>query len=141
MYNFLKNDQPLLVTSNDVKLVEGRFGIKFPQILKEYYLKFNGMGMNLCRFTINGNNYEVVEIIALCAGEDSFESIKMDELEDGFIPKEFMPLAYDRGGDYYYWDSKSESVYLVYPDCIEHPVYICHSVEAFFDLLENAEIE
>jgi len=141
MYNFLKNDQPLSVTSNDVELVEVRFGIKFPQILKEYYLKYNGMGINLCKFKINGNEYEVAEIIALCAGEDSFEDIKMDELEDDFIPKEFMPLAYDRGGDYYYWNSETEFVYLVYPDCIENPILICHSIQAFFNLLENAEIE
>lgn len=140
MYRFLKEEPPLPVTLEEIELIEKIFQIQFPQILKDFYLQYNAVKMHLCVFSVNGNEYEAAKIIPLKA-DHAFECIRTNELKDDFIPESFMPLARNRGGDYYYWDSKSEAVYLLYSDCIENPILICDSIEAFFDLLENGSIE
>lgn len=41
------------------------------------------------------------------------------------------------GGDYFYWDVRDENVYMIYCDDIENPVWVCKSIKAFFELMEN----
>ena len=47
------------------------------------------------------------------------------------------PLARNEGGDYFYWDVRDENVYMIYCDDVENPVWVCDSMKAFFDLMEN----
>ncbi len=47
------------------------------------------------------------------------------------------PLARNEGGDYFYWDVRDENVYMIYCDDIENPVWVCESIKAFFELMEN----
>lgn len=137
MYSFLKSvDDKIEINISYVNKIENLFNVRFPKVLIDYYMRYNNVKINLCIFTINQNEYEVVKIIPLKSKSNSFENIKRMELKFQYIPIDFMPLARNRGGDYYYWD-KNENVYLIYSDRIDSPVKICDSIEAFFYLLEN----
>ena len=67
----------------------------------------------------------------------SFEKIVKNDREDGIIDKHLYPLARNEGGDYFYWDVRDENVYMIYCDDVENPVWVCDSIKAFFDLMEN----
>lgn len=141
MYSFLKNTEDKVeIALHDIEHVEQTFNLNFPKVLRDYYVRYNAVKMNLCVFTINKREYEVTKIIPLKSKANSFEMIKKSEIKFAYIPNDFMPLARNRGGDYYYWDKKNQNVFLVYSDAVESPVKICDNIADFFSLLEHGNI-
>lgn len=138
MFNFVSQiREENLVTQEDISIIEEKWNFKFPPILVEYYLKYNGSKISLCVFTVDNNEYEISEIVQIKHGICPFEFIIKNDREDGFIPLSFIPVANNRGGDYYYWDEKDGKVYLIYTDDIENPIFICDSVEKLFEIMES----
>ena len=82
--------------------------------------------------TISGYDCEIAKIVPILAEKMSFESITDIDKADGFIPSDYYPIARDRGGNYYYWDSNMGDVYLVLVDDYENPFKVADSVEDFF---------
>ncbi len=107
------------------------------KFIKEYYLKHNGAKINLCCFEIDEYEYEISEIIPLKYGSCSLEKVKENDIEDGFIKESLVPIANNRGGDYYYWDKETEEVYLIYGDDIENPIFICDSISELLKIMSN----
>ena len=66
-----------------------------------------------------------------------YSSTIKNDREDGIIDEHLYPLARNEGGDYFYWDVRDENVYMIYCDDVENPVWVCDSIKAFFDLMEN----
>ena len=50
-----------------------------------------------------------------------------------------VPLAYDHGGERYYWNTEDESVYFINGIDIENPIFVCKTIDEFFKLIEEAE--
>lgn len=48
------------------------------------------------------------------------------------------PLASDRGGDLYCWDSETENIYYYCHEFIDEPNKVCDNIEEFFKLLDNS---
>lgn len=139
MFNFLKDNQKQSHTTiGDIARIEGKYSITVPTVLKTFYLDYDGNKINLCKFDIDGYTCEVAKIIPLNASGLTFEKIVDNDRIDGFISKDFYPIASNRGGDFYYWSAKTEKVYLVLADDIENPFLIASSVTAFFDILNEA---
>lgn len=138
MYNFVEEkseNTPIL--NYDILEIENKYNIIFPTILKEYYLMHNGDKIKLCIFTVDEEEFGVAKIVELKYGNCSFEKIVNNDREDGFIDEHLYPLARNEGGDYFYWDVRDENVYMIYCDDIENPVWVCESIKAFFELMEN----
>ena len=77
MYSFIESkDAKCQLNIDDILEIENKFNIKFPNILKEYYIKYNGSQIKECYFSINGNDYNVNEIISLKYGKYSFVSLR-----------------------------------------------------------------
>ena len=125
----------------EIKRLEKKYSIHFPQALKDFYHQYDNKGIKLCSLDIDGYQCEVAKIVPILAPASNFESIKDEELADGFIPKEYYPIARDRGGDYYYWDSKSGNVFLVLVDDFENPFKVASSVEEFFEMLSSSPMK
>lgn len=119
----------------EIRKLENKYKIKFPEVLRKYYLGFDGARIKLQRLEIRGYSCEVSGIVPICGDGLSFEKIVENDRTDGFISEDFYPLATDRGGDIYYWDAKSEHVYLMLADDIENPFLASNSVADFFELL------
>ena len=120
--------------------LEKKYNIKLPKELRKYYLKYGNSELKSCRFKIEDFSFEVRQIVSLdCNDKLPFDKIiYYDRLEE-WIPKTFYPLAYDSGGNYYYWDSTNGHIYMVYNDDVDYPCEICKSVKEFFKLLEKSE--
>lgn len=139
MYNFIKQiKEDCSVTKNDIENIEIKYNIKFPEILKNYYLKHNGDTIKLCSFIVDDYEYEISKIVPLKYGSSNFEHIIDGDREDSIITENMLPIARNRGGDYYYWDVNDEKVYLYYCDDIENPVYICNNIKSLFDIMINS---
>lgn len=139
MYKFIeKIKTEYLVNETDIKNTEEKWNISFPTLLKEFYLNYNGAELNLCIFVLEGYEHEISEFIPLKYGECNFDDIIKNDREDGIISNNMIPLASNRGGDYYYWNSIDESIVLFYCDDIENPIYICKNIRELFELMENS---
>ncbi len=112
--------------------LEKKYLIKFPEILKEYYKKYDGEKIILTCFKVNGYECEVAKIVPIIAEKMSFEYIVDNDRTDGFLPADYYPIARDRGGNYYYWSSESGKVMLVLTDDYDNPFEAAASIQDFF---------
>lgn len=141
MYNFIREKRDgYKINENDIRIIEDTYNIKFPSILKKYYIEHNGDLINLCEFNIDNYVYEVFEIVQLKIGECCFEYIVEEDKKEQIISEDMFPIANNQGGDYYYWDKNSENVYLYYGDDIENPIFICNDINEFFNILNNSSM-
>lgn len=118
--------------------LEAKYGITFPPVLQEFYRRHDGQKIALCKLQVNGYKCEVSELVSLCSGQMTFEWIVDNDREDGFISSAFFPLAMDRWDNTYYWQKDTEKVFLLLSDDIENPFLVADSIQAFFNLLEQA---
>lgn len=139
MYRFVKVKKDRHDDSvKRIRDIEKEYKITFPKALKEYYMGYDNAPINLTKITVNGYQCEVAKIIPIIGEKQNFEKIHEADKKDGFIPSEFCPLARDRGGNYYYWNAKNGSVYLLLNDDIENPFEVSKDVRSFFELLNAA---
>ncbi|MDE6595277.1 MAG: SMI1/KNR4 family protein [Oscillospiraceae bacterium] len=159
--NYSKDDGEYVpVTNEDIDRIEKKFGIKFPDILREYYLKYNAKWIHSVEIHApGGDEAEIHEILPIIntpinrwgiKNEFSVECIKDNEMNEpneyGWplrIRNNFVPLALDGCGDTYYWDSNDGKVYISFcanedENGLEIPYYVCSSVEEMFKLMDEA---
>ena len=141
MYNIIKKiHREYAITEEDIREVEERFGITFPQVLRKFYLEHNGDIIKSCIFTLDGNEYMVQDLHYIkVKNRASVDLIFPWQIEDGYISPCFVPFAYDPGGESYYWHTEDESVYFINGIDIENPVFVCKTIDEFFKLIEGAD--
>lgn len=140
MFDFLKDTKKHEgTTEKDIEAIEAKYSIVFPEIVKSFYLDYDGNKIKLCRLEVEGYSCEVAKIIPINGSGLTFEKIVENDREDGLVSSDLYPIAGDRGGDLYYWSSKTGRVYLVLSEDIENPFEISKTVKDFFELLNKAE--
>lgn len=140
MYNFIKDrSSEYLVTEKEIHEVEEKFEIMFPQKLKDFYLKYSGATLELRKITVNDERYFVEGIYYIKDSTVALETIMQWDRNDGYISDKMIPLAYDQGGERYYWNTEDEKVYFMDGIDLDNPIYICENISEFFKLLEAAE--
>ena len=139
MFDFLlkDNDDPQK-TEEVINNLEKKYSIVFPNILKQLYKQTITGKMSLCVFSINESIYETAAIVPIINEGFCFEKIADSDRSYNSLPDSFFPLAYDRGGNFYYWDCNNCKVYFSLTDDIENPVLISNSVDDFVILLNNS---
>ncbi len=136
MFDFIKEDEQDHQDSiNRIFSLEEKYKIRFPSLLKDFYSKYDGASMELSKFEVGNTICEVSKIIPIIAEKMDFESIVDNDRIDGLLPETYYPLARDRGGNIYYWDSTNENIYVVYNDDYENPFKVANSISDFFELL------
>ena len=132
MYDFVNGKEGQHLESlKEIEKLEKKYGIEFPQVLKEYYSKYDGEKIHLRTLMVDGYEWEVAKFVPIVSEKMNFESIADGDREDGFISADYYPIARDRGGNYYYWDAKTGNVYLVLVDDYEEPIKVADSVGQF----------
>ena len=126
------------VTEDYIREFERKWSIKFPDILKDYYLHHNWAEISEFSFMIHNLEFSVEFIIPLQYGNICVEEILSFNQGNEYIPKSFMPLAEDIDGDDFYWDASNGHVYYLAMGNAENPIPICDSVEQFFEILNNS---
>ena len=141
MDNIIKKRRPeYAITEEEIKEVEERFEIVFPKVLRDFYLEHNGDYIKNCFFFINENEYSVQDMHYIkIEKEASVEVVLQWQREDGLVPNDLVPFAYDMGGESFYWSTENQGVYFldIEDPCIANK--ICNSIEKFFKIIEEAE--
>ena len=140
MYKFIKErQQQNAVTEKDIKEVEEKFKIMFPQKLKDFYLKYSGATLELREIRVNNEKYFIEGMYYIKDSTVALEEIMQWDRNDGYISDKMVPLAYDQSRERYYWNTEDEKVYFIDGMDLENPIYICENISEFFKLLEEAE--
>ena len=130
--------------------LEQKYGIVFPDILRELYARTNGGRLKECEVPLGGDPDDTAEVWCMFKLGDSdyhFESVADHDREEpmnAYIPDDWYPFAYDRGGAKFYWSSKDHKVWFVIPDdpdSLEEPDLVADSIKAFIELLNNSVAE
>lgn len=140
MFKFIESQDLEKNVSNEyIDSIEKELNIKFPNVLREYYLKHNGANLKECSFKIAGiDQFSLDIIIPLKYGTTPLEKEYKWVLENEYIANENIPLAVDMDGDNYYWNSKNGKVYYISVENVENPILVCNSVEEFFEILNKS---
>lgn len=138
MYKFIREmREERQVNDEDIRKVEEDWNVRFPAVLKDYYLNYNGASIKLCTFYVNGALHEISDMVPLRYGELCLEKLIKDNRRDAFIPNNMIPVANNQGGDYFYWDTSSGKVFVIFWDSIDNPIPICNSLEEMFDIMNK----
>ena len=136
MFDFLKDTQIHGRTKeSDIVRLEQKYSIVFPSVLKEFYLRYDGNPIKLCLFKVDGYPCEVADIVPMTASGLTFEKIVENDRDDGIISDDLYPIARNRGGDLYYWSTKTGRVWLLLADSIDAPFLVAEDIGSFFKLL------
>lgn len=136
MFNFIKKENgEYKIIIDDINNIEKQFNIKFPDVLKDYYLKYNGSQIKECVFEINSIQFDVNEIIPIKYGTCSFEKEYDLVIKNEYISNIYVPFAKDSANQSYYFNLKDNKVYYISLDDITNPIFICDNIEEFFEIL------
>lgn len=141
MFKFIEKEcSDKNVTNDYIDKVEKELNVKFPKVLREFYLKYNFSQQKECTFKIEGiDDYFILDtIIPLKYGTIPLEKEYKWVLENECISNEHIPLAVDMDGDYYYWHSQNGKVYYISHENVENPILVCKNVDDFFEILNNS---
>ena len=102
MHRFIKTaPKDPAETKAAIGRLEEKYGIQFPDALKEIYAECETGRIKLCVFSIGGVECEVSALTHIVTNNLYFEKIVDWDRSDGFLPGTFYPLAADRGGNTY----------------------------------------
>lgn len=125
------------ISQNELEKIEKDYKIRFPEILRSYWLTYGDSAIKRCCFI--GRDFQT-DLSAICSPMESMEVIKLGK-ENNWLPDNFYPIAHDSGGNYYCWNSEDNKVYLLFDDDIDNPFVFCDSVEELFNLMNNCKFE
>lgn len=131
-----------------IAYLEQKYGIVFPDILKDLYSRTDYSQMRTCYIEKDYNGYEVCDLVTLEDGyisedgyysfEELIDRVYRTEPMNRYIPDDWFPLAEDEGGDHFFWSSKTQKVYYVFSEALEDKILIADSIEEFIDMLNES---
>ena len=139
------------ISEEDLILIEQKYSFKIPDVLRQFYLQYNGAALKDLYANGIGNielglgdifpikykwDYSLRnKVMPLLADKGQMELVY--ELVLGDLPlvvdNELVPFANDCGGDKYYWQKNTGAVFLIRFDDIDTLIPAFDSVEAFFE--------
>ncbi len=146
-YRFLLNGETDNREKSETRIayLEQKYGVVFPDILKDLYSKTDCSGMRSCYIEIDHNDYYDFEVYALVTLEDEYggfewlvDNIYRAEPMNRYIPADWFPLAEDEDGEQFFWSSKTHQVYYVSSEGPEDKILVADSIEEFIDMLNDS---
>lgn len=131
----IENSQQLTIQEDDIVRIETDFDIVFSDELRNFFKTYNGTRIPVClhdKFTW----LEVSCLEAIKHGTPPVEKIMEWNYADGFIDKGLVPIASDRGGDYFYCDTVNNGrILFIDHEDIENPEVIDSDISSFLQNL------
>lgn len=139
MLQFIKNREGYRISSEDLEKIENKYGFKYPDRLRDYFLNHNEAFIYTAHFTIGEKEYSVDSFVYPFVKDEKAVSADLlleTEQKRGLYGKNKIPFASDRGDNTFCWDSITGEVYLSYYDGDEVNL-VTDSIDVFFDCLEK----
>lgn len=142
MFEFLINRTDNRIRSAArIAYLEQKYGITFPEILRELYASTDSPEIKLCEFEIGGRSFAADQLVLLQSddGDIDFEYAADNDRDEpmcSFVPPDWYPLLYC--GNFFYWSSISHKVYYLDHEDVDNPVLIAESIEEFIEMLDRS---
>lgn len=109
---------------------ENKNKVKIPELLRNYLLEYGDAPIKECNFK---DKKYLTNLRQICS------PLKEDNLKkEGFIPHNFYSIAYDAGGNYFYWNAEDNKIYMAFNDDIDN-IFVCfNSVKEMFKAMEKS---
>jgi hypothetical protein len=147
------------VSDEDLNRIEHKYSFKFPQVLRQYYLSYNGAALkDLYADGIANEGFGLHDIYPVKYKWDYSQGNKvmpvladvgqMEEFyewsKDDFpvvVDNDLVPFANEAGGDEYYWQKNTGAVFYLCHEDIDNLIPAFDSVDAFFEAFIRAAEE
>ena len=141
MFTFVQTKSPdTPVSSEMLSRLEQEYGFQIPQMLREYYLAYNGSDIEECQFKVRTKLFSleccVTQILTVGYGQYDFAYYLTSGRRTRKLPDTLIPFALDEADDAYCWDQTSGRIFYVQAD-EEAPILLCEDMETFFGLMET----
>ena len=138
-YKFIKFTFVSDLEESYINDVQKKYGITFPQILKEYYKKYNESVLYNCIINVEGKQISINKIISLKYGNHCLEKV-IEHQKNERIPSKYVPFARNVENEHFYWDTTDGHIYVdANSHCdIKEPIKICDSIDELFKLMEDS---
>ena len=103
------------LSENDIKKIELIIGKRFPEELKNHYMKYNG-GVSKRKYFIkeNGVTLEIKKFLQMKQSIDNRMTVENCFLQGqsrDYFPSELIPFAIDHGGNYFVIDANDGKIF------------------------------
>lgn len=142
-------DDAPVISNSELDELENRLGFKFPDDLRQHYLRFNGGRPRPNLFLKDGEYFHVNEFLPIKYGAPGarFEDTYKDIVQGNeLFPKNLIPIASDSAGDYFCYSLENGKFGAIcfyqsdyYDDPLRAVVYLADNLEIFINSLVSDE--
>lgn len=118
--------------------IEKRFGVRFPAVLRRYYLEHNGQAFPRIRLLIDGDVHTVNRISELKRPGLSLEELLKRQRMQDFPARQMLPFAEDHIDGIYYLHTETGMVWFSTLEEEDDFLPVCRGIERFFEILDTA---
>ena len=122
---------------NEIESFEEKLGFHLPQELRRFFQVYNGCEIRECPFSKEGKGLDVDRIFPLNGGHMSLEAIYEKDRRYHVTVPEMIPFAYSTSSGFFYWNAKTEHVYVTNYDGPDDFQFICTGMETFLEILNH----
>ena len=146
------------VSEEDLNRIEHKYSFKFPQVLRQYYLSYNGAALkDLYAYGIPNERFGLHDIYPVKYKWDYSQGNKVmpvladvGQMERSYewskdfpevVDNDLVLFANDAGGGQYFWQKNTDAVFYLYHEDIDDLIPAFDSVDAFFEAFIRAAEE
>lgn len=138
-YSFLESTYESGIEEEYLDELQEKYGFVFPEILRDYYMKYNESVLRKCKMKINDKVIDIDYFLHIKYGRRSLEHY-IRTMDPEYVPCRYVPFARNRESISFYWGATDGAVYTdVFSEgLLDSPCKVCGSVKEFFRLLEDS---
>lgn len=104
------------IKESDLRELEDKYDFKFPDVIKQFYLQYNGGQLERHYYVTQNGTYTLSYFFSIKYGLATLNNKMNLNYIDEWWPKELIPFGYDGGGNSFCFHVTSGKIYYVYED-------------------------
>lgn len=104
------------IEEKDLQDLEQEYNFKFPEDIKQFYLKYNGGRLEKDSYVVQDDTFIFQEFYSIKIGYSTLNDKLDSNYADDWWPKELIPFGYDGGGNSYCFHINNGKIYYIYED-------------------------
>lgn len=132
------------IKEQDLQDLEQEYNFKFPEDIKQFYLKYNGGRLEKYCYMAQDDTFIFSDFFSIKVGHSTLNDKMSSNYIDDWWPKELIPFGYDGGGNSFCFHINSGQIYYIYEDTEDDdgiaPIeYVAPDFLSFIDNMDEDE--
>lgn len=131
------------IDEQDLRNLELTYSFRFPEDVKQFYLKYNGGQLEKCFYVLPDDTFVFQSFYSVKTGRSTLNEKMRLNYTDDWWPKELIPFGYDGGGNSFCFHAGNGQIYYVYEDDFDDDgkVLIKYLARDFISFINNMDEE